>query len=56
MPRQKKKPSIEQQLRTLIATATEEREYQLAQALVEILRKRDDDRKPGKMPEPGGEV
>lgn len=38
MPRQKKRPSIDSQLRNLIATATEEKLYTLAQKLIEILK------------------
>jgi hypothetical protein len=38
MPRQKKRPSIDSQLRTLIATATEEKNYPLAQRLITLLR------------------
>ncbi len=38
MPRQKKRPSIDSQLRTLIATATEEKLYNLAQKLIDILK------------------
>ena len=38
MPRAKKKPTINEQLRTIISTATEEKLYTLAQKLIEILK------------------
>jgi len=37
MPRAKKKPSIEEQLRTLIMCATESQRYTLAKRLIDIL-------------------
>ena len=37
MPRAKKKPSIEQQLRSVIAQATEEGRYDLAKKLIDFL-------------------